>query len=66
MWNIKFGTNEPIYKTKTDSQTSRTGLWWPKGMGLSRGMDWEFGVDRYKLVNLEGIMLLNCGVEEDS
>ena len=21
MWNLKYGTNEPIYKTVTDSQT---------------------------------------------
>ena len=21
MWNLKFGANEPIYKTETDSQT---------------------------------------------
>jgi len=21
MWNLKYGKNEPIYKTKTDSQT---------------------------------------------
>ena len=21
MWNLKFGTNEPIYETETDSQT---------------------------------------------
>ena len=21
MWNLKWGTNEPIYKTETDSQT---------------------------------------------
>ena len=21
MWNLKYGTNEPIYKTETDSQT---------------------------------------------
>ena len=26
MWNLKYGTNEPIYKTETDSQTQRTDL----------------------------------------
>ena len=29
MWNFKYGTNEPIYKTETDSQTERTDLWLP-------------------------------------
>ena len=27
MWNLKYGTNEPIYKTETDSQTWSTDLW---------------------------------------
>ena len=26
MWNLKYGTNEPIYKTERDSQTYRTDL----------------------------------------
>ena len=28
MWNLKYGTNEPIYQTEIDSQTN---LWLPKG-----------------------------------
>ena len=36
MWNLKYGTNEPIYKTETDSQTSRTDLWLPREK-------WEWG-----------------------
>ena len=31
MWNLNYGTNEPIYKTETDSQTQRTELWLPRG-----------------------------------
>ena len=31
MWNLKNDTNELIYKTETDSQTSKTNLWLPKG-----------------------------------
>ena len=31
MWNLKYDTNELIYKTETDSQTQRTNLWLPKG-----------------------------------
>ena len=30
MWNLKYATNEPIYKTETDSKTKRTG-WVPRG-----------------------------------
>ena len=55
MWNLKYGTNEPTYKTETDSQTQRTDLWLLRGRG-----DWEFGVSRYKLLHLEwmGIAVL--------
>ena len=50
MWNLKYGTDEPIYETETDTQTWRTDLWLPRGR---TGMDWEFGVSRYKLLHLE-------------
>ena len=33
MWNLKYGTNEPIYKAETDSKTQRTDLWLPGGRG---------------------------------
>ena len=26
-WDLKYDTNEPIYKTETDSETLRTDLW---------------------------------------
>ena len=45
MWNLKCDTNEPIYKTETDSQ-AEIRLVVAKGRG--RGMDWEFGVSRCK------------------
>ena len=51
MWNLKYGTNETICKTETDSQTLRTDLWLPRRGGRS-GMDWEFGINRYKLLHL--------------
>ena len=38
MWNLKYGTNEPMYKTETDSQTWRIDLWLPRGRG--EGMGW--------------------------
>ena len=31
IWNLKYGTNETIYKTESDSQTQRTDLWLPRG-----------------------------------
>ena len=33
MWNLKYGTDEPIYRTEThrDSQTWRADLWLPRG-----------------------------------
>ena len=48
MWNLKYGTNEPIYKTETNSHREQTcgcqvGL---KG----EGEDWEFGVNGCKLL----------------
>ena len=33
--NLKYGTNEPFYRTETDSQTWRTVLW------LLRGREWD-------------------------
>ena len=34
MWNLKYNSNELIYKAETDSQTQRTDLWWPRGEGF--------------------------------
>ena len=51
--NLKYGTNEPIYKTETDSQAERTDLWLSRGWGVGSGMDWEFGGGRCKLLHLE-------------
>ena len=49
MWNLKYGTNEPIYRTETASH--REQICGCKGRG-SR-MDGEFGVSRCKLLRLE-------------
>ena len=38
IWNLKYGTNEPSYKTETDSKTQRTDMWLPKGRG--EGVEW--------------------------
>ena len=46
MQNLKYGTNELIYKTETDSQTYRTDLWLPRG----RGREWDvLGVWRWQM-----------------
>ena len=37
MWDLKYGTNAPVYET--DSNTWRTDLWLPRG----RGKGWEGG-----------------------
>ena len=75
MWNLKYGTNEPINKTEIESKTWRTNLWLPRGRGGS-GMDREFGVGRCKLFLLgwisnevllysTGNYIQSCGVEHD-
>ena len=55
MWNLKYDTNQLIYETETDSQTQRTDSWLSRVSGGGRGMEWEFGVSRCKLVYVEWI-----------
>ena len=43
-WNLKYGTNDPIYKTETDSWTWRIDLWLPKGKRGGSGMDGSLGL----------------------
>ena len=52
MWNLKYGTYEPIYKI--DSQTSRTNLWLPRGRGW--GVGWSRSLELVD-VNLEWISI---------
>jgi len=54
MWNLIYGTNEPINRNETNSWT------WSQTCGCQGGgggseMDWEFGVSRFKLLHLEWI-----------
>ena len=37
MWNLKYGTDELIYKTETDSMTKKANLQLPKGEDLGEG-----------------------------
>ena len=54
MWNLKDDTNEPIYETETESG-SENRLVAAKGEGGRRGLDWEFGISRWKLVYIEWV-----------
>ena len=44
MWNLKYGTSEPIYKTETDSQTWTTDLWLPRGRWERMGWTGSLGL----------------------
>ena len=39
MWNLKYDTNELIYKIETDSQITERRLWLPKGKGGGVGIN---------------------------
>ena len=51
IWNLIYGTNEPFYRKETHGLGEQTcGC-----QGGGSGMDWEFGVNRCKLLPLEWI-----------
>ena len=37
MWNLKYDTNELIYKTEIDSQISKTNYGYQRGKGVGEG-----------------------------
>ena len=37
IWNLVYGTNEPICRKETNSWTWRTDLWLPRGKGAREG-----------------------------
>ena len=43
MWNLKYSTNEPIYRKETHGHGEQTCDC--QGRGGESGMDWEFGVN---------------------
>ena len=47
MWNLKYGTNESIYKTETDSQILESRLMVVKGEGFKATVEAE--ISRCKL-----------------
>ena len=54
MWNLKYDTNGPIYETEIEAGTQKIDQWLPSGGG-GKGLYWEFGVSRCKLVYTEWI-----------
>ena len=44
MWNLKYGIDEPIYRTETDSQTWRADLQLPRGREERVGWTWSLGI----------------------
>ena len=50
MWNLKYGIDEPIYRTETHNHGEQTCGCQEEGGGC--GMDWQLGVSRYKLLHL--------------
>ena len=59
MWNLKYDTNELIYKIETDSQTKNR-LVVAEGEGVEGGMNWEFGISRCKLAYRKRINKKSC------
>ena len=55
MWNLKYGTNEPTYKTETDLQTRRTALWLPRGKREGVGYPGNLGFVDENELHLEWI-----------
>ena len=49
MWNLKCGTNEPIYRIGTDSAIENR-LEVAKWEGKRRKTNWEFEINRCKLL----------------
>ena len=66
-WNLKYDTNELIYKTETESQIQRMKLWLTKGKGGKEGINKEFGISRYKILYIKQIkskdLLYNTGAQ---
>ena len=49
---MKYNTNQPIYETNRLTDI-KNGLVLPSREGKREGMDWEFGISRYKLLHTE-------------
>ena len=51
IWNLIYGTNEPFHRKENHGLGKQTCAC--QGGGGGSGMDWEFGVNRCKLLLLE-------------
>ena len=64
MWNLKYGTNETIYKIETDSQKQKTDVWLPRRRGEERGglgvWGWEMQTILLKWINNQ-VLLYGTG-----
>ena len=49
---MKYNTNQPIYETNRFTDIKNR-LVLPSREGKREGMDWEFGISRYKLLHTE-------------
>ena len=65
IWILIYSTNEPICRKKKQTHGLGEQTCSCQGEGGGRGMDWEFGVSRCKLLHLEWIsnviLLCNTG-----
>ena len=53
IWNLIYSTNEPFHRKENQGHGEQScGC---QGRGGGNGMDWEFGVNRFKLLPLERI-----------
>ena len=44
MWKLIYSTDEPIYRTETDSEIRRADFWLPRGRGRE-WIDWDSRVN---------------------
>ena len=57
---VKFKTWHKWTYLETDSETLRTDLWLSRRRRVWGGMDWEFGISRWKLINNK-VLLYSTG-----
>ena len=61
MWNLKYNTNEHIYKTEPDSQVEKTNLGLPNRRWKKGGANEGYAINRYKLCETGKDLLYKTG-----
>ena len=65
MWNLKYGTDDPICKKETDHGHAEQTCGWQREEGGGNWIDGEFGVGKCELLYLEwistGVLLYSTG-----